>query len=101
MTIRELQLPRLILFCLAALNLLGFFLMGWDKRRARTGRRRVPERVLFAVALLGGSLGVLAGIHAFRHKTRRPSFSLGVPLILLLQAVLAGWLLWRIWFWQS
>lgn len=78
--------------CLAALNLWGFCLMGFDKRRARSGGWRVRERTLFLAALLGGSLGAVIGMYCFRHKTRRWYFKFGLPAILLLQAGLGLWL---------
>lgn len=77
---------------LAAFNLLAFILMGADKRRARMGRRRIPERTLFLSALIGGSVGAIAGMYAFRHKTKHLRFILGLPAILLLQLALALWL---------
>ena len=77
---------------LAAVNLWAFGLMGFDKRRARQGGRRVRERTLFLSALLGGSLGALLGMWVFRHKTRHWYFVWGIPLILLAQlaALLKG-----------
>lgn len=77
---------------LLAVNIWGFCLMGFDKRRAKDGGRRVRERGLFLAALLGGSLGAVLGMYAFRHKTRHWYFKFGLPAILLLQAGLAVWL---------
>lgn len=71
---------------LGLLNLAGFCAMGMDKHRAAARRWRIPEKTLFGIALLGGSLGCLAGMYLFRHKTRHLSFTLGIPLILLVQA---------------
>lgn len=83
---------KLLLILLGAyllvINLEGFALMGIDKSRARRGRRRIAEATLFIVAALGGSLGVLCGMYAFRHKTLHTSFTVGIPLLLFLQAVL-------------
>ena len=73
---------------LLVINLEGFALMGIDKSRARRGRRRIAEATLFIVAALGGSLGVLCGMYAFRHKTLHTSFTVGIPLLLFFQAVL-------------
>ena len=84
----------LLLACyLAAVSLFLFVLMGIDKRRARTGGRRVPERTLFLLALLGGALGGAAGMLAFRHKTKHASFMMGMPLILVLNLALAFFVL--------
>ena len=71
-------------------SLAAFLLMGADKRRARRGDWRVPERTLFLAALLGGAPGALLGMWAFRHKTRHGQFRFGLPAILLLQAALAA-----------
>lgn len=79
---------------LAAVDLAAFLTFGADKRRAkRPGARRVPERTLFTLALLGGSLGALLGMHVFRHKTRHWYFRLFLPLILLAQ-IATGVVLW-------
>ncbi|MBQ1238104.1 MAG: DUF1294 domain-containing protein [Oscillospiraceae bacterium] len=77
---------------LVLINLAAFLLMGIDKSRARRELWRIPEKVLFGSALLGGSVGAIAGMFFFRHKTRHLSFRLGLPVILLLQIVLYVWL---------
>lgn len=85
-------MERYMLYYLAAINLAAFFLMWLDKRRARRkGARRVRERTLFLSALLGGSVGAIAGMWLFRHKTKHWYFVWGMPAILILQLVLA-WL---------
>ena len=70
------------------MNLIGFGLMGIDKQRARRRDWRIPEKVLFGAALLGGSVGVWAGMYLFHHKTRHWYFVVGMPLILAVQAAL-------------
>ena len=85
-------MERYMLYYLAAINLAAFFLMWLDKRRARRkGARRVRVRTLFLSALLGGSVGAIAGMRLFRHKTKHWYFVWGMPAILILQLVLA-WL---------
>ena len=74
---------------LALINAAAFALMLADKHRARKKKWRIPESTLMASALLGGSLGALAGMYTARHKTRHPKFTVGIPLILALQ-LLAG-----------
>ena len=81
------------LYYLAAVNLLLFVLMGVDKAKAKRGSRRVPEATLFFLAVLGGSVGGLLGMAAFRHKTLHKSFCIGFPVILLCQLLLAGYLI--------
>ena len=73
---------------LAAVNLIGLALMGIDKRKAKKRAFRIPEATLFIVAIIGGSVGSIAGMYLFRHKTRHRSFVLGMPLILLAQIAL-------------
>ena len=68
-----------------AINIIGFFVMGMDKWKARTNRWRIPEKTLFAVSILGGSIGTLVGMHVFHHKTKHWYFRVGMPLILILQ----------------
>ena len=80
---------------LIAINLVMFAVYGADKRRARRGAWRVPEKTLFLLPLLGGSVGALLGMRVFRHKTKHWYFVWGVPAILLAQMALAVWLLYR------
>ena len=84
-----------LLIWLAVINLLTFIVYGADKRRARKGKWRVPEKTLFLLPLLGGSIGALLGMRVFHHKTKHWYFVWGVPAILLAQLALAVWLLTR------
>ena len=83
---------RLLGLYLLSVNVTAFALMGVDKRRARRGQWRVPERTLFLPALLGGALGGTLGMRTFRHKTRHWYFRFGFPLLLVLQLLGLGWL---------
>lgn len=67
------------------INLIGFIIMGIDKRRARKHAFRIPEATLFTIALIGGSIGSIIGMYYFHHKTRHWYFVYGMPLILILQ----------------
>ena len=80
---------RGVLLYLLIVNLLGFVLMGQDKRRAQSGKRRIPERTLLLCAALGGSLGALAGMYSWHHKTKKKKFTAGVPAILAAQLLAA------------
>lgn len=77
---------------LLAMNLLAFVLMASDKKKAKSGVWRVPEKVLFLSAILGGSIGAIIGMQVFRHKTKHWYFKYGMPAILILQIVLAAFL---------
>lgn len=81
-------LPYLLL-----INAAAFLLMLADKIKARKNRWRIPERTLIGSAILGGSIGALLGMYAFRHKTRHLKFTLGVPTILIAQIALAVFLI--------
>ena len=88
-------LIRIVLIYLLIMNVIGFCSMGLDKRKARKNRWRIPEATLFAIALLGGSLGSVLGMHAFHHKTRHWYFRYGMPLILVLQLAAAAFIIYR------
>ena len=75
---------------LIIMNILGFFIMAIDKSKAKRGAWRIPEKTLFLIAALGGSVGSLVGMHVFRHKTKHLSFLIGMPLILIVQLMAAG-----------
>ena len=77
---------------LLILNILGFAVMGIDKRRAIRSAFRIPEATLFAIAILGGSIGSILGMHLFRHKTKHWYFLFGMPIILILQIALVVFL---------
>ena len=83
-----------LLIYLLTINALGFWIMLDDKQRARKKRWRIPEATLLTVAILGGSAGCFLGMRLCRHKTRKPKFSIGIPVILLAQVLLFGWLVW-------
>ncbi len=88
----ELWTDSVLFWYLAVLNLLAFFLYGYDKWMAASQSRRVAESALLGVALMGGSAGALTAMQLFRHKTRKVSFQLPLALILLLHAGLGFWL---------
>ena len=80
------------LFYLVAVNIVAFALMGIDKKRAINHAWRIPEKTLFLSAILGGSIGAIAGMQVFRHKTKHWYFQYGMPAILLIQVVLCVFL---------
>ena len=80
---------------LLLINLVALVVYGVDKRRAKKGKWRISEKTLFLVALIGGSVGAIAGMYLFRHKTKHWYFRIGLPVILVAQLVLTGWLLFK------
>ena len=72
-------------YYLIAINALSLLLMQQDKQRAREKKWRIPEAVLLFFPLIGGSLGTVMGMMLFRHKTKHPLFSIGLPVILFIQ----------------
>lgn len=87
---------RYFFLYLLLINALAFALMLADKQKARKNRWRISERTLMLTAALGGSIGALAGMYTFRHKTRHLKFTLGIPAILITQFFLVVWLFSRI-----
>ena len=80
---------------LIGINILTFLIFGIDKWKAREGEWRIPEETLIWMSIVGGSIGALIGMYLFRHKTQKRKFNLGIPAILLPQAVLAYFLFLR------
>ena len=87
------ELLRTLLLWLVVINAAGFLLMGLDKWKAKRDAWRIPEKTLFTAALLGGTVGVMAGMKTFRHKTRHSQFKYGLPALLALQLGAVAWLM--------
>lgn len=79
------MLIKLLLIYLVIINLITFIIFGVDKRAAIKGKQRIREATLLLFAFIGGSLGGLVAIYLFRHKTRKPKFTVTIPLMLILQ----------------
>lgn len=75
----------LLLVYFIAVNIIGLFLMGLDKYKAKKRLWRIPESTLFIIAIIGGSIGSIMGMYLFRHKTRHWYFVYGLPAILIIQ----------------
>lgn len=89
------QLEYILLTVYAAINLAALLVMGRDKQLSRRGgdADRTPEGLMFFLGSAGGALGVYAGMHLFRHKTRKWYFQLGIPLLIIQNAALV-YVLW-------
>ncbi len=70
------------------MNIVAFCVMGIDKWKAKKRAWRIPEATLFILAAVGGSIGAIAGMYTFRHKTKHRSFVWGMPAILIAQIIL-------------
>ena len=87
---------KILCIYLIVINIIALLAMAIDKRRAIRHRWCIPERVLFLLAVLGGSAGALLGMWLLWHKVRTKLFAVGLPVLLLLHLLLAyGLLLWR------
>lgn len=83
-----------IIIYLLIVNIIGFLAMGIDKRRAKMMEWRIPEKTLFLITLFGGGIGTIAGMYTFRHKTKKKYFTIGLPLILIIEIVSVAYLIW-------
>ena len=86
-TIQEIFTVKNILLYLLMINLIGFFMMWSDKRKAKKGKWRIPEQTLFIITALGGGIGTIAGMYTFRHKTKKLKFTVGLPVLMILEIV--------------
>jgi len=89
------SLSALVLIILAAFNVLTFVAYGIDKWKARHDKWRIPEATLLGLAAVGGSIGAWLGMKVWHHKTLHKKFRYGIPVIILLQLALAGFLLYK------
>ncbi len=88
-------MTSLLLFYLITINAVGFLIMLADKEKAKKHLWRIPEATLLTVAVLGGGIGCLTGMRLFHHKTRKPKFYIGIPVILAVQLAAAGYVCFR------
>lgn len=77
-----------IIIYLLIINIITFLSMFIDKKKAEKGKWRIKESTLLILALIGGSIGEIIGMYTFRHKTQKPRFFIGVPIIIILQILL-------------
>lgn len=78
----------LLITYVLVMNLIAFFTMGIDKRKAVKHAYRIPEATLFTLSAMGGSIGSLLGMYYFHHKTRKIYFRIGMPAILIIHILL-------------
>ena len=88
-------MKTLLCLYLLIINALGLLIMLADKEKAKKHLWRIPESTLLTVAALGGSVGCYAGMRLFHHKTIKPKFSVGIPVIFAVQLLIAAYFLQR------
>jgi uncharacterized membrane protein YsdA (DUF1294 family) len=81
-----------LLYYLIVINVVTFLVYGIDKWKAKQGSWRISEATLLMLAVIGGSIGALLGMKVWRHKTQHKKFKYGLPLILIIQIILIGYL---------
>lgn len=86
-------IPLNVLVYLLVINLIGILIMYIDKRKAKYGEWRIPEKTLLIIALLGGSIGTISGMYLFKHKTQKLKFTLGFPTILISEIIIITYFL--------
>ena len=82
-----------IIIYIVAINLITFLAMFIDKRKAKKGSWRIKESTLLTMGLIGGSIGGIAGMYTFRHKTQKPKFVFLFPTMLIIQIIIAIYLI--------
>ncbi len=87
MNLTEIFTVKNIVIYFAIINIIGFFIMWLDKRKAKKGAWRIPEKTLFLITALGGGIGTIAGMYTFRHKTQKMQFVIGFPVITILEFI--------------
>lgn len=81
-------MEKLFIIYFIIINIVTFTVFGIDKYKAQKSKWRTPEKILFLLSAIGGSVGALAGMYTFRHKTKKPAFKFGIPAILVVQIAL-------------
>ncbi len=81
-----------LIYYLITINLIGLITMYIDKKKAIKNKWRIKESILFIIALIGGSLGSIIGMKVFRHKTKKAKFTIGIPLIIIVQIIIINYI---------
>lgn len=79
---------KIFVIYLLLINSIAFLSMGIDKYKAKHHKWRIPEKTLFFLAIIGGSIGSNLGMQVFRHKTKHAAFIFGMPCIFIIHILL-------------
>ena len=88
----ELLTIKNIIIYLIVINLIGILIMFLDKQKAKKDEWRISEKTIFVITMLGGGIGTIAGMYAFRHKTKKLKFIIGLPVLVILEIILVIYL---------
>ena len=83
--INDIFTTRNIILYFIIINIIGFLIMYIDKQKAKKGKWRIPEKTIYIITVLGGGIGTISGMYAFRHKTQKLHFTIGLPTITILE----------------
>ena len=77
-----------MIYYLVFINIVGLLSMYLDKYFAKNNMYRISEKILFFIAIMGGSIGSIIGMYQFRHKTKHRQFTTGLPIIIFTQIII-------------
>jgi uncharacterized membrane protein YsdA (DUF1294 family) len=86
---------RTLQIYIIVINIAAFIIMGIDKNKAQRNKRRISEKSIFTTAFIGGALGVYLGMRFFHHKTKHLEFTVGIPVAVIINMVIFGYLMQR------
>ena len=83
------MLLKIFLGYIAVISLVSVIVCIYDKKISKKNKveLRIPERNLLILSALGGSVAMFVTMLLIRHKTKHVKFMLGIPVIIILQAV--------------
>lgn len=84
---------KYLIYYIVFINIAAFTIVFIDKQKAKKNRYRISEKALFILALIGGSIGAYLSMLIFRHKTKKWYFMTGIPLIMIIQIIIAFYLI--------
>lgn len=87
------KISYIIIIYFVIISIIGYVLPAVDKKRAKNGKWRIPEKTLFIVSILGGSAAMLISMKHYRHKTKHKRFMIGIPCIIVLQLAAIAFIL--------
>ena len=92
---KDINLLHIVLIYLVIINVVSFFIYGFDKWKAKKSKMRIRETALLGLAVLGGSIGAWLGMKVWHHKTLHKKFKYGVPTIIIIQLAIIVYILYR------